>query len=86
MLSFQSSYLHSGTTGFTKAVHFTYRQIILQSIISGIVVTAYLSPVRVSSKNVIMHIPPFFHGLGWIMPYLATLLGMKQVLPDRTDP
>jgi len=78
-------YFTSGTTGLPKALHFTHRQIILQSIISGIVVTAYQSPVRISSNDVLMHIPPFFHGLGWMMPYLGTLIGMKHVLPGRPD-
>lgn len=79
-------YFTSGTTGLPKAVHFTHRQIILQGIINCLTLTVYPSPVRISSADVIMHIPPFFHGMGWTMPYLAGLIGVKQVLPGRYDP
>jgi len=79
-------YFTSGTTGLPKAVHFAHRQIVMQTIINTLVLTAYPSPVRISSLDVIMHIPPFFHGLGWMMPYVAGLLGLKQVLPGRYDP
>jgi fatty-acyl-CoA synthase len=60
--------------------------VVLQAIINGLALSAHPSPVRVSSVDVIMHIPPFFHGMGWTIPYLSTLLGMKQVLPGRYEP
>ncbi|MEB3778766.1 MAG: long-chain-fatty-acid--CoA ligase [Desulfurococcales archaeon] len=78
-------YFTSGTTGLPKAVHFKHRQIVLQAIINTLVTTAYPAPTRISSLDVIMHIPPFFHGMGWMMPYLAGLIGLKQVLPGRYD-
>lgn len=79
-------YFTSGTTGLPKAVHFSHRQVVMQCIINGLALSANISPARLSSADVIMHIPPFFHGMGWTFPYLATMLGMKQVLPGRYEP
>ncbi|WP_202318985.1 long-chain-fatty-acid--CoA ligase [Archaeoglobus neptunius] len=79
-------YFTSGTTGLPKAVHFSHRQVVMQAIINGLALSANISPARLSSADVIMHIPPFFHGMGWTFPYLATMLGMKQVLPGRYEP
>lgn len=79
-------YFTSGTTGLPKCVYFSHRQLVLQAVMNGFAATAFPSPVRIDSTDVIMHIPPFFHGYGWSLPYLATMLGMKQVLPGRYDP
>ncbi|WP_180546167.1 AMP-binding protein, partial [Archaeoglobus fulgidus] len=79
-------YFTSGTTGLPKAVHFSHRQVVMQCIINGLALSANESPARMSSADTIMHIPPFFHGMGWTFPYLATMLGMKQVLPGRYEP
>jgi fatty-acyl-CoA synthase len=79
-------YFTTGTTGLPKPVHFSHRNVVLQAVINGLALSAHPSPVRVSSTDVVMHIPPFFHGMGWTMPYLDTMLGMKQVLPGRYEP
>jgi len=79
-------YFTSGTTGLPKAVHFSHRQVVMQCIINGLALSVNESPARMSSADTIMHIPPFFHGMGWTFPYLATMLGMKQVLPGRYEP
>lgn len=79
-------YFTTGTVGMPKAVRFTHRQIVLQAIINSLAISCYPSPVRFISTDVVMHIAPFFHGLGWTFPYIATLFGCKQVLPGRYEP
>lgn len=79
-------YFTSGTTGRPKALHFSDRQIIFQGVINALALAAYPSPCKLSSTETIMHIPPFFHGMGWTFPYLCTMLGNKQVLPGSYDP
>ena len=41
---------------------------------------------RVHRDDVYMPITPMFHVHAWGMPYLATMLGMKQVYPGRYSP
>jgi len=79
-------YFTLGTAGLPKAVHFSHRNIVFQALINGLMLFAHSSPVRVASTDAVMHTSPFFHGMGWTMPYLATLLGMKQVLLGRYEP
>ncbi|HRN73009.1 MAG TPA: AMP-binding protein, partial [Ginsengibacter sp.] len=48
--------------------------------------SAIESPVRIHSTDVYMPITPMFHVHAWGMPYVATMLGMKQVYPGPYEP
>ena len=74
----------SGTTGMPKGCIHTHRSIYLHSYVAGLPETT-----GVTEKDTYMHIVPMFHALGWIIPYLATWIGAKQVFtgphPDNRD-
>lgn len=76
----------TGTTGDPKGVTFTHRQIVLHTL--GVI--AAVSPVPgmggLHRADVYMPITPLFHVHAWGFPYIATLLGLKQVYPGRYDP
>jgi fatty-acyl-CoA synthase len=73
----------TGTTGLPKGVCFSHRQIVLLAL-SGL--GALASPAHGQSLrhgDVYMPMTPMFHVHAWATPYLATLLGLKQVYPGR---
>ncbi|MCO6497916.1 MAG: fatty acid--CoA ligase [Chitinophagaceae bacterium] len=76
----------TGTTGLPKGVCFSHRQLFLHTIGLATAVSAIDSPVRVKSTDVYMPLTPMFHVHAWGMPYLATMLGMKQVYPGPYEP
>jgi fatty-acyl-CoA synthase len=76
----------TGTTGDPKGVSFSHRQIVLHTL--GCI--AAVSPVPgmggLHRGDVYMPITPLFHVHAWGFPYVATLLGIKQVYPGRYEP
>ena len=76
----------TGTTGDPKGVTYTHRQLVLHTL--G--VAAGFGPVPanggVHRRDVYMPITPLFHVHGWGFPYIATMLGLRQVYPGRYDP
>jgi fatty-acyl-CoA synthase len=76
----------TGTTGDPKGVHFTHRQLVLHTLILGVTVGCYDMIGRLRSGDVYMPLTPMFHVHAWGVPYLATLLGVKQVYPGRYEP
>lgn len=76
----------TGTTGNPKAVYFTHRQLVLHTLAGGMLFGSYDSACRFRSDDVYMPITPMFHVHAWGVPYLATMLGMKQVYPGRYEP
>ncbi|MGI9407297.1 MAG: fatty acid--CoA ligase [Hyphomicrobiaceae bacterium] len=81
-----TTFYTTGTTGDPKGVAYSHRQLVLHTL--GAV--AGFSPAAGSSRlhrgDVYMPITPMFHVHGWGFPYVATMLGMKQVYPGRYDP
>jgi len=76
----------TGTTGDPKGVHFTHRQLVLHTLILGVTVGCYDMIGRFRSGDVYMPLTPMFHVHAWGVPYLATMLGVKQVYPGRYEP
>jgi fatty-acyl-CoA synthase len=52
----------------------------------GLVSGAYHAPGNFRSNDVYMPLTPMFHVHAWGFPYVATLLGAKQVYPGRYEP
>jgi fatty-acyl-CoA synthase len=80
-----TTFYTTGTTGAPKAVCFSHRQLVLHTL--G-VLGALASPQfgqSVRHGDVYMPLTPMFHVHAWGLPYVATLLGLKQVYPGRYD-
>jgi len=72
----------SGTTGKPKGVAYSHRGVYLHSVMAG-----HVDANGVSESDVVLPVVPMFHANGWGLPYAATLVGAKQVLPGvHTDP
>ncbi|MGO8880624.1 MAG: fatty acid--CoA ligase [Desulfomonilaceae bacterium] len=76
----------TGTTGDPKGVYYSHRQLVLHTFDIGMALSAFTSVARFQSNDVYMPITPMFHVHAWGIPYLATLMGCKQVYPGRYEP
>ncbi len=76
----------TGTTGEPKGVYFTHRQLVLHTLAITASVGAYQSQGRFRSDDVYMPLTPMFHVHAWGLPYMATMLGVKQVYPGKYEP
>ncbi|WP_137888759.1 fatty acid--CoA ligase [Pseudomonas sp. 2FE] len=84
--SLATTFYTTGTTGNPKGVYFTHRQLVLHTL-SAASVMGSLDSIRLMGTNdVYMPITPMFHVHAWGLPYVATMLGLKQVYPGRYDP
>ena len=81
-----TTFYTTGTTGNPKAVAYSHRQLVLHTM--GILAT--FGPMsannRLHNRDVYMPITPMFHVHGWGFPYAATMLGLKQIYPNRYVP
>ena len=81
-----TTFYTTGTTGEPKGVCFSHRKIVLHALA---VLGACGSPAHGQSfrhGDVYMPMTPMFHVHAWGNPYVATLLGVKQVYPGRYVP
>ena len=76
----------TGTTGDPKGVFFSHRQLMLHTFAVAVAVGCYETNGRFRSNDVYMPITPIFHVHAWGIPFVATMLGVKQVYPGRYDP
>ncbi|MFH1114922.1 MAG: fatty acid--CoA ligase [Pseudomonadota bacterium] len=81
-----TTFYTTGTTGDPKGVYFSHRQLVLHTLAVGLAVAGYTAPGRFQSGDVYMPLTPMFHVHAWGFPYLATLIGAKQVYPGRYEP
>ena len=80
-----TTFYTTGTTGLPKGVYYSHRQLVLHTL----AVTSAVSNAGHASLNatdVYMPITPMFHVHAWGFPYVATMLGIKQVYPGRYVP
>lgn len=81
-----TTFYTTGTTGLPKGVYFSHRQLVLHSL--AVAAAFGTAPVqgRFARDDVYMPITPMFHVHAWGFPYVATMLGVKQVYPGRYQP
>ena len=84
--SVATTFYTTGTTGDPKGVYFTHRQLVLHTLAGAITVGCRDNPQLMAAGDVYMPITPMFHVHAWGLPYVATMLGLKQVYPGRYDP
>ena len=68
----------SGTTGKPKGVMYTHRSTYLHTINQ-----AMTDSMNLSALDAVCGIVPMFHAMGWGVPFTASMLGCKQVMPHR---
>jgi fatty-acyl-CoA synthase len=68
----------SGTTGKPKGVMYTNRSTYLHTLAESLTDT-----MELSSLDSLMGVVPMFHAMGWGLPFCASMLGCKQVMPHR---
>jgi len=81
-----TTFYTTGTTGLPKGVCFTHRQIVLHTLAALGALASAADGQCFRQGDVYMPITPMFHVHAWGIPYVATLLGVKQVYPGRYDP
>lgn len=81
-----TTFYSTGTTGMPKGVYFSHRQLVLHSMAVMSTLGSASAHGRFHCGDVYMPITPMFHVHAWGMPYIATMLGVKQVYPGRYVP
>ncbi|HEY1998691.1 fatty acid--CoA ligase [Paraburkholderia sp.] len=81
-----TTFYTTGTTGLPKGVYFTHRQLVLHTITLMAALASPVSGQRFHRGDVYMPLTPMFHVHAWGMPYIATVMGVKQVYPGRYLP
>jgi fatty-acyl-CoA synthase len=76
----------TGTTGLPKGVFFSHRQLMLHTLAVMAALGTATQQGRLHRDDVYMPITPMFHVHAWGMPYVATVMGLKQVYPGRYTP
>jgi fatty-acyl-CoA synthase len=80
-----TTFYTTGTTGLPKGVYYSHRQLVLHTM--AVATTLANAPhATFDAGDVYMPITPMFHVHAWGLPYVATLLGVKQVYPGRYVP
>jgi fatty-acyl-CoA synthase len=81
-----TTFYTTGTTGHPKGVYFSHRQLVLHTL--GTIATLCTLPSGscFHREDVYMPLTPMFHVHAWGIPYIAVMLGVKQVYPGKYVP
>ncbi|HNU90683.1 MAG TPA: long-chain fatty acid--CoA ligase [Spirochaetota bacterium] len=66
----------SATTGDPKGVVYSHRGLVLHSLTSSVT-------LGTRESDCVLHVVPMFHANAWGAPFVAAMMGCKQVLPGR---
>ncbi|MBJ6800950.1 fatty acid--CoA ligase [Geomonas propionica] len=81
-----TTFYTTGTTGMPKGVYFSHRQLVLHTMALMVTLGTATAHGCLHRDDVYMPITPMFHVHAWGVPYIATMLGLKQVYPGRYLP
>lgn len=81
-----TTFYTTGTTGSPKGVSFSHRQLVLHTLAATAALASAPQQGRIHRDDVYMPMTPMFHVHAWGLPYVATMLGLKQVYPGRYAP
>jgi len=81
-----TTFYTTGTTGMPKGVYFSHRQLVLHTLGVMTALSTGKEHGCFHRDDVYMPITPMFHVHAWGVPYIATMLGVKQVYPGRYVP
>ncbi|WP_298169059.1 long-chain-fatty-acid--CoA ligase [Novosphingobium sp.] len=81
-----TTFYTTGTTGAPKGVCFSHRQIVLHTLATTGPFGGGDQVDSIGVGDIYMPLTPMFHVHAWGLPYIATMLGLKQVYPGRYDP
>jgi fatty-acyl-CoA synthase len=81
-----TTFYTTGTTGNPKGVYFSHRQLVLHTLSGLAALGTSATQGRFHRGDVYMPITPMFHVHAWGIPYMATVMGVKQVYPGRYEP
>ncbi len=81
-----TTFYTTGTTGLPKGVYFSHRQLVLHTLSVMGSLAGHSVQAGFNSRDVYMPLTPMFHVHAWGLPYVATVLGVKQVYPGRYIP
>jgi fatty-acyl-CoA synthase len=81
-----TTFYSTGTTGMPKGVYFSHRQLVLHTLATIATLSTAVTQGRFHREDVYMPLTPMFHVHAWGIPYVATMLGVKQVYPGKYVP
>ena len=81
-----TTFYSTGTTGMPKGVYFSHRQLVLHTLGTMATLATAVTQGRFHREDVYMPLTPMFHVHAWGIPYVATMLGVKQVYPGKYVP
>ncbi len=81
-----TTFYTTGTTGDPKGVYYSHRQLVLHTLALAAGIASSSEGQSFNKSDVYMPMTPMFHVHAWGFPYVATMMGVKQVYPGRYVP